>query len=108
MIIAIILFAIWAIFSLYELAILFLVNFVLLWLVGFRMIHDFKNKKKIAIYLISVSISAFLVMFKDIIGMDKISRFLSRFMIIDSMKILLLVFVIAQILLFLNKKSKKK
>ena len=108
MIILILLFAVWTIFSLYELAILFLVNLVLIWLIGFRAIHDLKDKKNMALYLVSVSISFFLIMFKDITGLDEISRFLSRFLIIDTMKVILLIFIIAQIMLIIKKKFLKK
>ena len=104
MLILLILFAIWMVFSLYELAILFLVNLIFVWLVGLRVMHDLRNKKNAAIYLVSMSISLVLFMFKDAIGLDAISRFLSKFMIVDMMQIILLVFVIAQLLLILKKK----
>ena len=107
-IIFVILFAVWSIFSLYELAILALINLIVGGAIVLRMIHDLRKRKNIALYFVSIAVSTFLVLFKDSLGIDTLSRILSKFMILEAVQILALVFVIAQAILAVDKKLRVK
>ncbi len=107
MIILIILFAVWLTFSFYKLAVLALINLVVGGMILLRIVHDVRDKKGITLYFLSIAVSTALILFKDLIGLDIISRVLSKFMILESVQIGLLVFVIAQLFLVLDKKINK-
>lgn len=104
----VILFGIWLIFSFYQMAVLALVNLVIAGMIVLRMIHDFKTRKGIALYLVSLAVSVSLIMLKDKVGLDAVSRILSKFMIIGAVQMLMLVFLLAQIFLIVEPKLKKQ
>ena len=107
-IIFVILFALWIVFDFYEMAFLALINIIVGGAIILRMIHNLKDKRNIALYLVSIAVSTFLILFKNSLGIDMFSRILSKFMILEAVQILALVFLVAQVILAVDKRIRAK
>jgi len=99
LIIVFVLFSIYFIISFYEVMIIALVNLVLGGMILLRIIHDMRDKKSISIYIASFGIS-FLIFYLN----PKVFSFLSRFSILFYVQFAIMVFLIAQVLIFFSKK----
>lgn len=105
MLILIVLFAVWIIFSFSSIAPLVLVNLLIGWIIVIRAIYDLKDKRKAAFYLLSISISLVIVFFRIL---EPISLILNRAAVIKGVQFALLVFVLAQLGIFIDQYLAKK
>jgi hypothetical protein len=104
-----VIFAAYIVFLFWDTAIIALFNFAVGWPIILWAIRDCrKSRKNIVIYLISVAISSALLLIKNAIGLDYISNILSRAFLIKTVQIAMLVFFIAQLIIFLERKIAQK
>jgi hypothetical protein len=106
--ILVLLFFVWTVFSFSSLAPLVFVNLLIGWVIVLRAIYDLKSKKKIAFYLLSLSISLIIVFFNIA---QPLSLLLNRALVIKGVQFALLVFIMAQLIIladnYMEKKPKK-
>ncbi|MBR9699851.1 hypothetical protein GOV09_05315 [Candidatus Woesearchaeota archaeon] len=97
MIIIIILFSFWMLFLFLEWAIMGIVNFLLLIVIILREYADLHTRKYLAYYVIGAAVG-WLALFSGIADL------LSRLQVLLPVQFLLVAFVVAQILIFIDKK----
>ena len=101
--ILVLLFIIWIIFAFYKLAILALVNLVIGGMIILRMYHDLKIKKYYSSYIGASIITAGIIWAGTSNFTPVVSRFLSKFMIMEAVQILAALFIVAQAIIWIKK-----
>ncbi|MBD3164050.1 hypothetical protein GF323_02535 [Candidatus Woesearchaeota archaeon] len=98
--IILILFGIWITLAFHAWALMALINLIFVSIIVLRLIHDAKDKKKLALYFVGIALAFTLIVFQEAAGPSPVSRFLSSFMLLQAVQLALLVFLLAQLLIW--------
>ena len=105
--IILLIFVLYILIALSKSLILFAINVLLIWLIFARFFIDWKKKEIRIYYLISALLAIFIFIFKDYLFLSYIFRFMSRALILEAVQILLLAFLLAHLLSWIDKSLKK-
>ncbi len=102
-----IVFVLYSLIALSKSILLFIVNIALLWVVFTRFFVDWKKKELRNYYIVSVFIVLLIYLTKDFFFIGWIFKFMTKALVLETVQILVLVFLFAN-LLFLAHKSIKR